>query len=320
MPERMLHYWGGMYQNKLNSGRDYEELKPSISILIADYKLKQLENIPKYHTVWNLREKDYTDTVLTNNIELHILEIPKIKDDEILKDELVQWLRDYFDNDGDPINVVVGCSGGKDSSVVLAALVEAIGANRVYAVLMPNGVQSDIEDSYKICEFLGLKPHLCNIEKGYNGILESVSNEFEPSNQAKINLAPVVRMATLKVISQSINGRFTCNGNMSELYLGWFTIDGDDRGSVKPLANLTATEVVAVGKELGLPDWVVDKTPSDGLCGQTDEQKFGFSYKVLDNYIRTGGIDDEQIKMKIDDMHRKNMFKLEPIPMFDPNI
>ena len=93
MPERMLHYWGGMYQNKLNSGRDYEELKPSISILIADYKLKQLENIPKYHTVWNLREKDYTDTVLTNNIELHILEIPKIKETEILKDELVQWLK-----------------------------------------------------------------------------------------------------------------------------------------------------------------------------------------------------------------------------------
>ena len=82
-----------MYQNKLNSSRDYEELKPSISILIADYKLKQLENIPKYHTVWNLREKDYTDTILTNNIELHILEIPKIKETEILKDELVQWLK-----------------------------------------------------------------------------------------------------------------------------------------------------------------------------------------------------------------------------------
>ena len=104
------------------------------------------------------------------------------------KDELVQWLKKYYDNDGNPINAVVGCSGGKDSSVVLAALVEAIGTDRIYAILMPDGVQSDIEDSYKICEFLGLKPYLCNIEKGYNGILESISNEFEPSNQAKINL------------------------------------------------------------------------------------------------------------------------------------
>ena len=237
-----------------------------------------------------------------------------------VKNELVQWLRDYFDNDGYPINAVVGCSAGKDSSVVLAALVEAIGANRVYAILMPNGTQSDIEDSYKICELLGLKPYLCNIEKGYNGILESISNEFEPSIQTKINLAPVVRMATLKAISQSVNGRFTCNGNLSEAYLGWFTLNGDDQGQVKPLANLTATEVVAVGKELGLPDWVVDKAPSDGLCGQTDEQKMEISYSKLDNYIRTGFIDDIEMQERIEDRHYANMFKLEQMPSFDPNI
>jgi NAD+ synthase len=237
-----------------------------------------------------------------------------------VKNDLVQWLRDYFDNDGYQINAVVGCSGGKDSSVVLAALVEAIGANRIYAILMPNGTQSDIEDSYKICELLGLKPYLCNIEKGYNGILESISNEFEPSNQAKINLAPVVRMATLKAISQSVNGRFTCNGNMSELYLGWFTIDGDDRGSIKPLANLTVTEVIAVGKELGLPDWAIYKVPSDGLCGMTDEQKMGISYSKLDNYLRTGFIDDIEMQTRIEERHYNNMFKLEPMPSFNPNI
>ena len=235
-----------------------------------------------------------------------------------VKDELVQWLRDYYNNYGEPINAVVGCSAGKDSSVVLAALVEAIGTDRVYPILMPNGIQSDIEDSYKICDLLGLKPYLCNIENGYNGVLESISNEFEPSNQAKINLAPVIRMATLKAISQSVNGRFTCNGNLSETYLGWFTIDGDDRGSIKPLVNLTATEVIAVGKELGLPDWVINKTPADGLCGKTDEEKFGFAYKVLDTYIRTGAINDEHTKIKIDEMHRKNIFKIEPIPSFCP--
>lgn len=233
-----------------------------------------------------------------------------------VKDDLVLWLRNYYNNNGNPLNAVVGCSGGKDSSVVLAALVEAIGTERIYPILMPNGTQSDIEDSYKICDLLGLKPYLCNIEDGYNGILESISNEFSVSNQAKINLAPVIRMATLKAISQSVNGRFTCNGNLSEAYLGWFTLNGDDQGNIKPLANLTVTEVIAVGKELGLPDWVVDKVPSDGLCGSTDEEKMQISYSKLDNYIRTGFIEDIEMENRIKDRHCANLFKHQPIPSF----
>lgn len=233
-------------------------------------------------------------------------------------ENLVKWLRDYFNNNGQPINAVVGCSGGKDSTVVLAALTKAIGPERIYAVLMPNGEQADIDDSYKVCEFLGLKPYVCNIQAGYQGILGAVADEFEPSEQTKINLAPVLRMATLKAVSQSVNGRFTCNGNLSEAYIGWFTIDGDDRGSVKPLINMTVTEVIAVGKELGLPDWMINKTPADGLCGKTDEDKFGFSYAVLDKYIRTGEIDDMDAKAKIDEMHAKNAFKLKPMPSFEP--
>ena len=230
---------------------------------------------------------------------------------------MVSWLRTYFNNMGSPLNAVVGCSGGKDSTVVLAALVKAIGPERVYAVLMPNGTQKDIDDSYKVCELLGLKPYLCNIEAGYNGIKNSVAGEFNVSKQAEINLAPMVRMTTLKAISQCVNGRFTCNSNLSELYLGWFTLGGDDAGQVRPLANLTATEVSLVGKALGLPDWAVFKKPTDGLWGVTDEEKFGFSYEVLDTYIRTGYCADEDIRNKIDEMHYRNKFKQEPIPTFD---
>ena len=233
-------------------------------------------------------------------------------------EKLVKWLKDYFDNNGQPINAVVGCSGGKDSTVVLAALTKAIGPDRIYAILMPNGEQADIDDSYKICEYLGLKPHVCNIQDAYNGVVGSVSGEFEPTNQMRINLAPVLRMTTLKAISQCVNGRFTCNGNASEAYIGWFTIDGDDRGSVKPLINMTVTEVIQVGEALGLPDWMIHKTPTDGLCGQTDEDKFGFTYEVLDKYIRTGEIDDLEVKAKIDDMHKRNAFKLKPMPSFEP--
>jgi NAD+ synthase len=236
-----------------------------------------------------------------------------------VKDELVKWLRDYYNNNGNPINAVVGVSGGKDSNVVLAALVEAIGSDRIYGVLMPNGTQHDINDSYKICEYLGVKPYLCNIKNGYDGILNSVAERFEPTEQAKINLAPICRMAVLKAVSQCVNGRFTCNSNLSELYLGWFTLGADDTGSVRPLANLTVTEVIAVGKELGLPDWAIYKTPADGLCGSSDEEKMQISYHKLDTYIRTGKIDDFEMKERIDARHAANLFKVTPMPSFQPS-
>ena len=137
-------------------------------------------------------------------------------------------------------------------------------------------------------------------------------------DHACINAQPVLRMAMLKAISQTVNGRFTCNGNLSERYTGWFTYGGDNIADVFPIANLTATEVIQVGKALGLPEWMVEKKPSDGLCGKTDEDKFGFSYKVLDHYIRTGECDDTEIKAKIDAMHKRNAFKLQPMPEFNP--
>lgn len=235
-----------------------------------------------------------------------------------VKDALILWLREYFNNNGNHINAVVGCSGGKDSTVVLAALTQAIGPERIYPVLMPNGEQADIADSYAVCEYLGLTPHVCNIKAGYDGIYNAVATEFEMTEQARINLAPVLRMATLKAVSQCVNGRFTCNANKTETYLGWYTLDGDDRGAIKPLAGLTASQVVAVGLALGLPRWMVEKTPADGLCGASDEEKFGFTYAVADRYIETGEIDDLEAKFKIDIMHIKNEFKQRPIPVFRP--
>lgn len=234
-------------------------------------------------------------------------------------DKLVLWLRDYFDNNGNPLNAVIGISGGKDSTVVAAALVKSIGADRVYGILMPNGTQADIDDSYKVCEFLGLKPYICNIENAYNGIAKTACDYFNGTNQARTNLGPMMRVSMLKFISQCVNGRFTCNANLSERYVGWYTLGGDSTGDVFPLANLTVTEVIAVGKALGLPDWMVEKKPADGLCGKTDEDKFGFSYAVLDHYIRTGECDDTEVKTKIDERHKNNLFKLQPMPEFDPN-
>ena len=233
-------------------------------------------------------------------------------------DKLVLWLRDYFDNNGKPLNAVIGISGGKDSTVVAAALVKAIGPHRVYGVLMPNGEQKDIDDAYAVCGHLGLTPYVCNIADAYNGLIGELFKSVDVSNQTKINAAPVMRMAMLKAFSQSVNGRFTCNSNLSEIFTGWYTINADNLGDVRPLASLTVTEVIEVGRALGLPDWMVEKKPADGLCGTTDEDKFGFSYAVLDHYIRTGECNDPEIKAKIDEMHNRNTFKLKPMPEFNP--
>ena len=237
------------------------------------------------------------------------------------KDDLVQWLRDWEKENANGCNFILGISGGKDSTIVAALLKECFGADRVYGVLMPCGVQKDIDISRKVVDSLGIHSLEINIAYEVDEILDPLSAIIDISNQTKTNIPCRVRMSTLYAVSQSLNGRVIGTCNLSENYIGYFTRYGDGASDCEPLANLTVQEVKAIGYELGLPKEFIEKVPDDGLpCSSTDEEKIGFSYEVLDRYIRTGAIDDEQIKMKIDDMHRKNMFKLEPIPMFDLNI
>ena len=248
-----------------------------------------------------------------------------------VKNDCVQWIRDWFKENGKGCNAIIGISGGKDSSVVAALCCEALGKHRVIGVLMPNGKQSDIEDSIELVEHLGIKFTQINIEDAYDGILDEMGDLYVPmldgsytnqrmpiSDQTEINLAPRLRMATLYAISQSVNGRVACTDNLSEAYIGYSTRWGDNIGDFSPLANLTTDEVVAVGDALGLPYELTHKIPSDGLCGKTDEDRFGFTYEVLNKYIRTGVCEDEKIKAKIDEKHQKNLFKLQPIPAFVP--
>lgn len=249
---------------------------------------------------------------------------PKVKDD------IVNWIRDFFEQNGKDCNAVIGISGGKDSSVVAALCVEALGKDRVIGVLMPNGVQDDIEDSIELVEHLGIPFTQVNIFDGFNGVINNIGNMFmqqldgsrrgqfiKISRQTVINLPPRIRMATLYAISQSVNGRVANTCNLSEDWIGYSTRWGDSVGDFSPLANLTSDEVIEVGIECGLPENLVLKTPSDGLCGMTDEDNFGFSYKVLNRYIRTGVCEDAAVKEKIDQMHIKNLFKLQPMPYFE---
>ena len=211
---------------------------------------------------------------------------------------------------------VVGISGGKDSSVVAALCVEALGKNRVIGVLMPQGEQSDIEYSKMLVDFLDITRITCNIEGAVNEVLESFEGVVSPTLQTTTNLPARIRMATLYAISQSVNGRVANTCNLSENWVGYCSKFGDAAGDFSPLENLTVTEVKAIGRELGLPSELVDKTPTDGLCGKTDEDNLGFTYAELDAYIRDGIEPNEEVKAKIDSMHEKNLFKLQPMPSF----
>lgn len=230
--------------------------------------------------------------------------------------DCVQWIKDFFEQNGKDCMAVVGISGGKDSSVVAALCVEALSKDRVIGVLMPQGEQSDIEYSKMLVDFLDITRITCNIEGAVNEVLESFEGVVSPTPQTTTNLPARIRMATLYAISQSVNGRVANTCNLSETLLSWETRWGDAVGDFAPISDLTVEEVKAIGYELGLPNELIEKIPSDGLCGSTDEDALGFKYSVMDRYIRTGEIDDKDIKKKIDNRVEKYRFKRMPIPYY----
>lgn len=240
-------------------------------------------------------------------------------DADKVKDECVLWIREYFEENGPTCNAIVGISGGKDSTVVAALCAEALGQERVIGVLLPEGVQGDICDSYQVIETLGIRSCKINIKPIVDAAIENLklSGLSHISEDTKINLPARIRMSMLFAVSQSSNGRVANTCNLSEDWVGYSTLFGDGAGQFAPLAGLTVTEVKAIGYALGLPSNLIEKTPSDGLSGQTDEDRLGFTYKEIDTYLRTGECASSTVKDMIDLKHRKNLFKLCPMPKFD---
>lgn len=237
-----------------------------------------------------------------------------------VKTQCVEWIKDFFDKNGKDCNAVVGISGGKDSSVAAALCVEALGKDRVIGVLMPQGEQHDIDMAYLLVNHLGIKHYEINIKDAVDGILKNFPKEIDATPQTLQNIPPRIRMSTLYAVSQSVNGRVCNTCNLSEDWVGYSTRYGDSVGDFSPMSNLTVTEVKQIGHLLGLPEELVEKTPIDGLCGKTDEENLGFTYAELDIYIRTGKIEDTAKKELIDKKHKMNLFKLELMPVFKPEI
>lgn len=237
-----------------------------------------------------------------------------------IKDECVEWIRAFFKENGSDCNAVIGISGGKDSSVAAALCVEALGKDRVVGVLMPCGKQHDIDMAYMLVEHLGIKHYEVNIEACIEGLKAAMPENLTLSVQANTNLPPRIRMSTLYAVSQSLNGRVVNTCNLSEDWVGYSTRYGDAAGDFSPLSNLTVQEIKEIGRVLGIPSVLIDKVPIDGLCGKTDEENLGFTYAELDRYIRTGEIDDAAKKERIDSMHQRNLFKLQLMPTFKPEL
>lgn len=244
--------------------------------------------------------------------------------------EIIDWIRTWFDQNGKGCNAVVGVSGGKDSSIVCALCVEALGADRVIGVMMPCGVQKDISDSIKVCAYLGIKYYIINIEDAVNATLKQMEDAgIEISNQTIVNLPPRIRMSTLYAISQSHNGRVSNNCNLSEDICGFSTRFGDSVGDFSPLSNLTTVEIVQIGDYLGLPYSLVHKIPMDGLNTNendeyiTDEDILGVRYSDIHLYARK----PVELKKANPDVFETifqkqiaNAFKLRPIPAYKPKL
>ena len=234
------------------------------------------------------------------------------------KNECVNWIKNFFEENGKGCNAVIGISGGKDSSIVAALCVEALGKDRVIGVLMPNGEQADIDMAKLLVNHLGIRHYIVNIKDAFDGVIQNIP--FELSKQSRENLPPRLRMSTLYAVSQSNNGRVANTCNLSEDWVGYSTRYGDSVGDFSPCSNLTVHEIKEIGRLLGLPPVLVDKIPIDGLCGKSDEDNLGFTYAELDRYIREGIEPEPTKKERIDRLHRINAFKLQLMPTFDPKL
>ncbi len=248
-------------------------------------------------------------------------------DAEKVRDKLIEEIR----NTGFK-KVILGISGGKDSSVAAALCARALGPENVYGIMLPDGVQKDLSDSQRICEALKINARTVNIgpihtalnaqsinDTTRDDIFPDGTNESKMEHESDINVGPRLRMTVLRYLGQSIGALVCGTGNLSESVVGYCTKDGDTSCDFNPLGALTSIEVVEVGKTMEeLPRELVEKTPSDGLSGMSDEEKLGIKYTDIHKYIRLGTSGNEEIDKKITEKYNASFHKRQMPRVLNP--
>lgn len=303
------------YTGEVEYAYDLNRLYPTHEFTVIDRN-----RLPISGTIIREHWREYTEFIDPVYLKYLNEKFPFNAKEEIYN--VVNWIQDWFKDNGPTASAVIGISGGKDSTIVAMLLVKALGKDRVYGVLMPNGKQKDIGDSLKVVQTLDIPYSIINIEKAFNGLVGEFDN---PSDDVIINIPPRLRMTTLYAIAQNKKilpngGRVVNTCNKSEDYVGYSTKFGDSVGDFSPCSDFLVTEMLQIGdeliKEFPIPYNLIHKTPSDGLCGKTDEDNLGFTYAELDKYILTREIDDIKKKENIDRRHILNLHKLNPMPMY----
>lgn len=237
------------------------------------------------------------------------------------KEKAILWIRDYFAKNGPDAEAVIGISGGKDSTVAAALCVEALGKDRVVGLQLPNRVQSDIAESNEVIKTLDIKRYLVNIASPIDAIYDIISMaspEVVCNEVVATNMPARMRMLVLYCYANQHGARVCCTDNLSEWLIGYNTRWGDDIGDFAPLRNFTATEVIKIGETMSnIPQHLIHKVPHDGMCGQTDEERFGFTYAELDSYIRSSAPLPQEVRNKIEKWVARAKCKRQGMTIFE---
>lgn len=239
---------------------------------------------------------------------------------ESVINNITNWIKDYFVNNGPDCKAIVGISGGKDSTVTAALLVKALGKNRVIGVKMPQGNQHDIDVANKVIDYLGIRSYEINIgdvcESLYHAIDEGYDFDSTVKNNPQVtsNSPARVRMTVLYAIAALEHGRVANTCNKSEDFIGYSTKFGDAAGDFSVLSEYTVSEVRQIGKALGIPNEFIFKAPEDGLSGKTDEDNLGFTYGELDHFLLRGHYPSYDVYKNIEERHKRNLHKINPMP------
>ena len=240
-------------------------------------------------------------------------------------EKVIDFIRNYY-KENNLGGAILGVSGGKDSGVVAALFVKALGKENVIGVTLPcHSKEEDKIDAKLVSDYYGFDLINFDITGAFDAFKQELKNlgEFtlEELKNSDINLKPRLRMSTLYYLAAlytSLKGKtylVAGTSNKCEIYVGYFTKGGDNVHDISPIADFTVEEVIEIGKYLGVPDKVLFKTPNDGLSNMTDEDKLGVKYSDIASYMENKDSVDNQVREKIEKLHKASLHKFN-IPTY----